>query len=52
MTIDFYCSMHSPFCRTVLLVAKAVGVELNPLLIFEKNNEHKEAFIKVSASQH
>jgi hypothetical protein len=49
MPIDLYYTVHSPSCRPVLLVAKAVGVELNLIELSVKGNEHKtEELIKVS----
>jgi hypothetical protein len=51
MPVDFYYSLHSPPCRSVLLLAKAVGVDLNLLKLSLMDNEHKaETFIKVSTS--
>jgi glutathione S-transferase len=46
MTIDLYYSLCSPPCRSVLLVAKALGVELNLKPLKEKENTTPE-FLKV-----
>lgn len=49
MTIDFYYVPGSAPCRTVLLAAKAVGVELNLKLINLMAGEHlKPEFLKLN----
>lgn len=49
MTIDFYYLPGSAPCRSVLMTAKAVGVELNLKLVDLMSGEHlKPEFIKVS----
>jgi hypothetical protein len=49
MPIDLYYTLHSPSCRPVLLVAKAVGVELNLVELSVKDNAHRaDEFLKVS----
>lgn len=48
MGLDFYYTPGSSPCRSVLLAAKAVGVELNLKLVDLKSGEHlKPEFIKV-----
>jgi glutathione S-transferase len=48
MTIDFYYALLSLPCRSVLLVAKALGVELNLKKVSLKDDEHKRPeFLKV-----
>jgi hypothetical protein len=48
MTIDFYYMPASGPCRTVLLAAKAIGVDLNLKLINLMAGEHlKPEFLKV-----
>jgi hypothetical protein len=50
MPVDLYCSISSPLCRTVMLVARALGVELNLKKISNKDNENRTPeFLKVSS---
>ncbi|KAJ9583904.1 hypothetical protein L9F63_021752, partial [Diploptera punctata] len=39
MTIDFYYSINSPFCRSVRLLATTLGIELNLINVNTRNNE-------------
>lgn len=49
MPIDFYYTPGSPPCRSVLLTAKALGLELNLKTLDLHHGEHmKPEFIKVS----
>jgi len=49
MTIDFYYSPGSAPCRSVLLVAKAIGVELNLKMVDLKRKEHlTPEFVKLN----
>jgi hypothetical protein len=51
MPIDFYYSLVSPACRPVMLVARALSVELNLRKISMKDNENKTPeFLKVSSA--
>lgn len=48
MPIDFYYLEFSPPCRSVLLLAKAIGVHLNLKTISPMKGEHmKSEFVKV-----
>lgn len=48
MPIDFYYTPGSPPCRSVLLTAKALGLELNLKTLDLHHGEHmKPEFIKV-----
>lgn len=48
MPIDFYYLAYSPPCRSVLLLAKAIGVHLNLKTISPLKGEHmKSEFVKV-----
>lgn len=48
MTIDFYYTLGSPPCRSVLLTAKALGLELNLKPLELHHGEHlKPEFVKV-----
>ncbi|KAL5283275.1 GstD1.2 family protein [Megaselia abdita] len=49
MTIDFYYLSVSAPCRSILMTAKAIGVELNLKKLNLKNGEHlKPEFIKIN----
>ena len=49
MSIDFYGSRMSHPCRSVLLVAKRLKIDLNEKTLDMKNGEHlKPDFLKVS----
>lgn len=49
MPIDFYYTPGSPPCRSVLLTAKALGLELNLKTLDLHHGEHmKPEFLKVS----
>lgn len=49
MTIDYYYSVASPPCRSVLLLAKALDVELNLKKTSVRNNETKTPeFLKLN----
>ncbi|XP_076057787.1 glutathione S-transferase 1-1-like [Oratosquilla oratoria] len=49
MTIDFYYAPPSPFCRSVLLTAKAIGLDLNMKLVDINNGENmKPEFIAIN----
>lgn len=51
MPIDFYYLEYSPPCRSVLLLAKAIGVHLNLKTISPLKGEHmKSEFVKVIPS--
>lgn len=51
MPIDFYYLEFSPPCRSVLLLAKAIGVHLNLKTISPMKGEHmKSEFVKVIPS--
>ncbi|KAJ9583905.1 hypothetical protein L9F63_021753, partial [Diploptera punctata] len=41
MTIDFYYSVTSPFCRSIILLAKTLGIQLNFKKVNAMNNETK-----------
>lgn len=48
MGVDFYFTPGSAPCRSVLLTAKALGIELNLILVDLKKKEHlRPEFIKV-----
>lgn len=49
MPIDFYYTPGSPPCRSVLLTAKALGLELNLKTLDLHHGEHlKPEFVKVN----
>ncbi|XP_076057783.1 glutathione S-transferase D1-like [Oratosquilla oratoria] len=49
MTIDFYYAPPSPFCRSVLLTAKAIGLDMNLKLVDISNGENmKPEFIAIN----
>lgn len=49
MTLDFYYVPGSGPCRSVLMVAKALGLDLNKKLTVLKNGEHlKPEFVKIN----
>jgi hypothetical protein len=51
MPIDYYYSLVSPPCRSVMLVARALSVELNLRKISLKDNENTTPeFLKVSSA--
>lgn len=53
MPIDFYYTPGSPPCRTVLLTAKALGLELNLKPLDLHHGEHlKPEFVKVRNVQY
>lgn len=41
MTIDFYYHPGSPTCRSILMTAKALGIDLNLIDIDLDADEHK-----------
>lgn len=48
MPIDLYGLVYSPPCRSVLLLAKAIGVHLNLKTVSPMDGEHmKPDFLKV-----
>lgn len=48
MPIDFYLSAGSPPCRSIQMVATAVGVELNEIAVNTQAKEHlTPEFLKV-----
>ncbi len=49
MAIDLYYMLESPPCRTVLMVAKHLNIELNlKSLDLEKGEHLNEEFVKVN----
>jgi glutathione S-transferase len=49
MAIDLYYMLESPPCRTVLMVAKHLNIELNLKNVDLEKGEHlKEEFVKVN----
>ncbi len=49
MAIDLYYMLESPPCRTVLMVAKHLNIELNLKNVDLGKREHlKEEFVKVN----
>lgn len=48
MTIDFYFFHVSPPCRTVMMLAKALGVHFNYIQVSPLEGDHmKPEFVKV-----
>jgi glutathione S-transferase len=48
MSIDLYYTIASPPCRSVMLLAKTLGLELNLKKVDLMNKEHlKPEFLKV-----
>lgn len=51
MPIDFYYTITSPPCRSVLLLAKTLGLELNLKKLDLQKGEHRTAeFLEVSGA--
>jgi hypothetical protein len=51
MPLDFYYTIASPPCRSVLLLAKTLGLELNLKKVdLLKREQHTPEFLKVSGT--
>ncbi|XP_058450868.1 glutathione S-transferase 1-like [Malaya genurostris] len=49
MPIDLYCTIVAPFCRSVMLLARALGIELNLIETnVLKREQHKPEFLALN----
>lgn len=50
MPVDLYCNVIAPFCRAVMLLAKALDIEMNLIDVnVLKREQYKPEFLAVRA---